>query len=79
MDLTTYADILLSAQRTMLLTVCKENRTGIMPIDITARMRYELYRMEQRGIGNRSGNKNSMLGMWQRRWNVQILENHCLC
>ena len=59
-----HADILLRAQRTMVLTVCKGYRTisrdalpvlaGVMPIHLKALERSDLYRARTTRVGNRS-------------------------
>lgn len=42
----------------------------VISIDITARMREELYWLGQRVVGNKIEIKNRMFDMWQRRWNA---------
>jgi hypothetical protein len=80
MRLGKYADILLRAQRMMLLTVCKGYRTvsrdalqvlaGVMPIDIKAMERNDLYRARITGIGNRRDIRVNSMRKWQDRWDA---------
>ena len=74
----TYADILLRAQRTMLLAVTKGYRTvsrealtvlaGVMPIDLKALEREQLYNIRVGRGGNRVQIRREAMIKWQERW-----------
>ena len=74
----TYADILLRAHRTMLLAVTKGYRTvsrealtvlaGVMPIDLKALEREQLYNIRVGRGGNRVLVRREAIRKWQVRW-----------
>lgn len=77
-----YAKVLLRAQRTMLLTICKGYRTlsleatqvitGILPIDIKAREKKELYWDKRRETKRAKEIRDKYLDLWQERWNNTV-------
>lgn len=78
MQVKTYKNMLLSAQRTMLLRVASAYRTiatealcvitGVPPIDLLVEERSELFDRKVGGSEARETIKNSTLAKWQRRW-----------
>lgn len=70
-ELSTYAAIINSAQRTMLIIVCRSYRTvstdslpvlaGTMPADLKTQMKQEIFRDTRNGGNNRERIKNTYL------------------
>lgn len=74
----TYAAKLNRAQRAMLITVCRSYRTvatdalpvlaAIMPADLTAQMRKELYWDKRNDTNTKTAIKDKYMTIWQERW-----------